>query len=471
MIKYSVEIQGLLQDIEVSNSDYEKAVARYESVAYYISEKLDNYSPDVFLQGSFKLGTAVRPLTEDGAYDIDIVCCLTSLNKQELSQYRLKEYIGEAVIGYTNAKKMIEKPHDGKRCWTIHYVDEHNFHLDILPAIPNSNSNNVLAFTDKKNPHYYRISNDWEISNPKDYYEWFLEISKHSVYKRAYAARLMQSVENVPDYIIRTPLQRAIQLFKRHAEVMFEDNAEYKPSSIIITTLTAKAFEVFGDQTDDFETMLGVLSQNLLQFLDEREGKKCLLNPVNLEENLSEKWMRDENYLSCFLKWQRQLELDFYLGSTETRIYALEQLKKKLHAVHPSHIKNADISILPYHKKPKWAMQIEKKVDIEAMYYKDGWRPIKLVSGEEIRKGMKLQFRVKADHLRNYDIYWQVTNTGFEAEKSCQLRGDFYDSQIIEGKKVRKESTAYTGEHFVEAYIVKNGICYGKSEPFCVNIR
>lgn len=27
-------------------------------------------------QGSFKLGTAIRPLTEDGSYDIDIVCKL-----------------------------------------------------------------------------------------------------------------------------------------------------------------------------------------------------------------------------------------------------------------------------------------------------------------------------------------------------------------------------------------------------------
>ena len=72
--------------------------------------------------------------------------------------------------------------------------------------------------------------------------------------------------------------------------------------------------------------------------------------------------------------------------------------------------------------------------------------------------------------MDDYDIYWQVTNTGFEARKSNCLRGDFYESELFEGKKVRKEETSYIGKHFVEAYIVKNNICYGKSDPFTVNI-
>ena len=50
------------------------------------------------------------------------------------------------------------------------------------------------------------------------------------------------------------------------------------------------------------------------------------------------------------------------------------------------------------------------------------------------------------------------------------LRGDFYSSELVEGKKIRKESTLYIGHHYVEAYLIKNGICYGKSLPFKVNI-
>jgi hypothetical protein len=50
------------------------------------------------------------------------------------------------------------------------------------------------------------------------------------------------------------------------------------------------------------------------------------------------------------------------------------------------------------------------------------------------------------------------------------LRGGFYESKIEQGKKIRTETTSYLGRHYVEAYLVKNYICYGKSNPFEVNI-
>jgi len=50
------------------------------------------------------------------------------------------------------------------------------------------------------------------------------------------------AAENVPYYKVKTPLQRIVQVFKRHAEVMFEQKMEYKPSSIVITTLSTKAY-------------------------------------------------------------------------------------------------------------------------------------------------------------------------------------------------------------------------------------
>lgn len=37
------------------------------------------------------------------------------------------------------------------------------------------------------------------------------------------------AAENVPYYKVKTPLQRIVQVFKRHAEVMFEQKMEYKP--------------------------------------------------------------------------------------------------------------------------------------------------------------------------------------------------------------------------------------------------
>lgn len=191
----------------------------------------------------------------------------------------------------------------------------------------------------------------------------------------------------------------------------------------------------------------------------------------NLGIGLARQDKRDEMYFQCFINWQHKLEQDFALDSYETRAFSLNQLKQSLNRASRNINYENNINSLPYQKKPKWPMRIEKEVEIEARYFRNGWRPSRFVSGEEIRKGIDLQFVIRADHLRVYDIYWQVTNTGYEAERARQIRGDFYDSQIVEGKKARKESMSYSGEHFVEAYIVKDGICYGKSKLFCVKIH
>ena len=63
------------------------------------------------------------------------------------------------------------------------------------------------------------------------------EVMRHLVEQRLYA-----SVEDVPPYEWKTPLQRSIQVLKRHRDVMFRDNPLVGPISIIITNLAAHAY-------------------------------------------------------------------------------------------------------------------------------------------------------------------------------------------------------------------------------------
>ena len=158
------EIKKLIEEIDVSDSNYEKATNRYNSIANYIKNSdLDSDRPDIYLQGSFKLGTAIKPLTEDGAYDIDIVCNLTKLRRENQSQFSLKYDLGEVVKKYSKAQSMSNDPEESKRCWTLKYVDEYNFHIDILPSVPlNNKDDGYIAITDKTKSNYFDISYDWE---------------------------------------------------------------------------------------------------------------------------------------------------------------------------------------------------------------------------------------------------------------------------------------------------------------------
>ena len=111
------EIKKLIEELDVSDSKYEKATNRYSSIANYIkNSELNSKRPDIYLQGSFKLGTAIKPLTEDGAYDIDIVCNFVNLRRENQTQFSLKYDLGKVVKRYSKAQSMSNEPEESKRC-------------------------------------------------------------------------------------------------------------------------------------------------------------------------------------------------------------------------------------------------------------------------------------------------------------------------------------------------------------------
>lgn len=471
----SKEIKELIDEIDVSESNYEKASSRYKAIATYIKESdLTKYSPDIYLQGSIKLGTAIKPLTEDGAYDIDIVCNMTKKRRHHQTQRELKDELGKAVKNYSLKHGMENFPKESNRCWTLNYVDESNFHIDILPAVPwNDIDDGNIAISDKRSDNYDDITFDWEVSNPKGYSEWFKKQSDFKTIKESYAKQFYAKIEEIPDYKIKTPLQRIIQLLKRHAEVMFADDMEYKPSSIIITTLAAKIYPECTTVSNNFETLLLNVIRKLLNGIEYKNENPCIYNPVNRKEKLSLKWDRNRQYFENFLKWYDQLKVDFSVDNealplNESLFYIQRSLHKNSNEI------GISLNSLSHHQKPKWEISSIAKTDVEikAYYSWRGFRVKQIKSGEALNKKGKLRFEVNAltFNIKDYDIYWQITNTGYEAINANCLRGDFYNSELEQGKRIRTEETRYSGRHYVEAYLVKNDICYGRSKPFEVNI-
>ena len=88
-----VFLSDLEAELEVPESRYEAAERSYHSVGEWLhrpGSKVAAFDPQVYVQGSFRLGTAIKPLTQDDEYDVDAVCELRRFTKQQGTQQYLE---------------------------------------------------------------------------------------------------------------------------------------------------------------------------------------------------------------------------------------------------------------------------------------------------------------------------------------------------------------------------------------------
>ena len=499
-------LKDLVEELQVPPNRYEQAERSYKSLGdwlHRLESTVRDGDPDVYVQGSFRLGTAIKPVSDEEDYDIDMVCRL-DYEKRSLTQAELKRRVGSEVKAYAKRHGM-SKPDDGRRCWTLVYADGAQFHMDILPAVPDFErrqylmeagptlarlGETALAITDKEHPHYRQTAGDWPRSNPKGYALWFRDRMGRVFTSRARneAIKLLASVEDVPTHRVRTPLQGAIQLLKRHRDLMFIDRTDEKPISILITTLAAQSYNQEEDLTDALFSILRSMDRHITR----RQGVYWVENPADPAENFADKWGDHPERRDAFYEWLNQARIDFTAAYRAVRADdAASVLSERMGSVlvnralgrrDPTRksrfpallVKPASSLILtPGHmRKPRWPHTPEGGVIIRgATYARNGFRPQRFSSdGSALPKHSKLHFEAATSVTGHYKVYWQVVNTGSEAEAADCLRGGFSQDTATPAGLSHTERTLYRGQHSIECFIIKNGKLVARSGQFIVNI-
>jgi len=147
--------------------------------------------------------------------------------------------------------------------------------------------------------------------------------------KKARAMRdlITASVDDIPDYKVKTPLQRAIQLLKRHRDCMFAGDGEHKPISIIITTLAAHAYN---EESTISEALQSIL-RDMANYIEYQGNEVYIANPVNPAENFADKWAEQPKKRENFERWLTQARRDFALYLRVNRFNEVpQQLKEHL---------------------------------------------------------------------------------------------------------------------------------------------
>ena len=324
--QFSQLLESIAEALDISDLHYQQAVGRYKSIGKWLERdesKVACYSPEIYPQGSFALGTVTRPIFDTDEYDLDLVGEL-SLQKDEITQKDLKNLVGDEIKFYACANNMNSPVEEGRRCWTLNYADGAQFHIDILPAItdiesfklllesqgypPSTWADFAIAITDNTLPNYSCINPDWPRSNPKGYAAWFrlrMEIEFNA--RREFLAESMQArVEDVPEYQVKTPLQQGIQILKRHRDIMFVEDPNDKPISIIITTLAGHAYNNESNLLDALQNLV----KGMPCYIRSINGVTWIPNPVNPLENFADKWQEHPQREQNFYRWLRQVQQD-----------------------------------------------------------------------------------------------------------------------------------------------------------------
>lgn len=321
-------ILALGESVDITETQYNALVKSYSAVGKYLQDdpELSQYEPLVSPQGSLRLGTIIQPINDGDDMDVDLVFRLKEKNPA-WSQKTLKDKIGARLVGSARYKEMLDE--EGRRCWTLLYRQdsEHlkeRYHMDILPAVANKDYDEQMravlseAFTienmdkisiritDKEREGYETQThiNGWLKSNPDGYAIWFAYRCKDLSSKTQLIAEEIVPIGKYNPN--KTPLQRIVQILKRHRDIMFK-NDEDKPISIIITTLAAKAYK---GEKDVLTGLVNVVEHLRDGISKDDDGNDKVANPLNPEENFADKWIEKPRKRDNFYAWHDAVKRD-----------------------------------------------------------------------------------------------------------------------------------------------------------------
>ena len=331
--------------LELDETRKQRMKSAYNAV-YDILEKDEVFFSKVdflvYPQGSKAIGTTVKPRGKE-EFDLDITVEIRDL----YYNYTSSEIYNHLIRVLSNNDIYKEKLVKKNRCARIDYVGD--FHMDVLPGC-------IVITGDSKIMVPDRELSSWTSSNPKGYANWFTQkaetVSSSSLNKafRTFSAlnEAKAEQEELPndDIYSKEPLKRAVQLTKRYRDIFFEKNPKHKTSSIILTTIFGELYE---GEPSIYQTIDSILNKIVkrytdYQYLFENQGiykRIKVLNPVNSDEDFTEKWDNEKEYYTQFIafaksykeKWEKLKNGDFgvaeeLFGSDRIKGILTEQLKE-----------------------------------------------------------------------------------------------------------------------------------------------
>ena len=215
----------------------------------YLKDHLTGYQK-MERQGSYALGTLIKPVDDNDEYDADIQIVMNPNPK-----WQAKEYINEIHRTLKQNQNYADKLGQKTRCVTIDYAGD--FHLDVVPRVTIGGRHYVCNRTD----------NGFEETDGTGYRDWFNEKNR----------------------ITAGNLKRVVRLLK----YLRDHKNNYTAKSILLTTLAGNTIRPSDGGTEAVRTVADTLVTVLTHmdvYLQGHPYMPEIRNPVLPTENFNRHW-------------------------------------------------------------------------------------------------------------------------------------------------------------------------------------
>ncbi len=287
--------------VQLSQTDYNKAVQRYQTINEWIERDGSPLKEHVTLfypQGSMAIGATIASRLKTDEFDIDVVAQLDLSVK--VSPREVLDLLYEAIRGEPGCRyyRMAKR---STRCVTVDYSDD--MHLDVTPTLRTKDTperQSLIFHHRPENPHE---RGHQFIANPYGFAEWFkantppesdfadIFEKRAEEYERL---RILAEANSDPVPPQEPPPRKSkavivLQLLKRWRNVQYDRRSGRRPPSIMLAKLVADA----ANHTEHLSEELLHQAQHMLSFFRQHRDRNQLVhvvNPVCAEDVLTDRW-------------------------------------------------------------------------------------------------------------------------------------------------------------------------------------
>ena len=239
----------LRDEVNLNQSRLARLETSVGAVNDYLKGNLSGYQK-MERQGSYALGTLIKPVDDNDEYDADIQIVMNPN-----PQWGPKDYVLEINRTLAGNKNYADKLRLKTRCVTVDYAGD--FHLDVVPRVT-------------INGHHYvcnRTDNKFEETDGNGYRDWFNEKNR----------------------ITGGNLKRVVRLLKH----LRDHKNSFTAKSILLTALVGNTIKASDEGTTAVSTVADTLETVLSRmndYLQKHPNMPVIKNPVSPSEDFNRHW-------------------------------------------------------------------------------------------------------------------------------------------------------------------------------------